>query len=123
LIPETDHWKGLTMRDFMSHLKNTGYFAKALESIQLKPKEKADLGELYASKRGILVTRDKGNRVRGDTVYSCSQIGKYLPAYFDGARPGDLMMWVGVLESQSNGRELWIMRPEVRSAIKRLRWF
>lgn len=111
------------MKDFMSHLADTEHFANALESIQLKPKEKADLGELYASKRGISVIRDKGNRVRGDTVYSCSQIGKYLTAHFDGARPGDLMMWVGLIESQSDGSELWIMRPEVRSAIKQLCWF
>jgi hypothetical protein len=111
------------MNDFISHLKDTEHFAKALESIQLKPKEKADLGELYASKRGVSVTRDKGNRVRGDTVHSCSQIGKYLTAYFNGTRPGDLMMWVGRIESQRDGGELWIMRQEVRSAIERLRWF
>ena len=111
------------MSDFMSHLKDTEHFVKALESIQLKPKEKADLGELYASKHGISVTRDKGNRVRGDTVYSCSQIGKYLTAYFDGDRPGDLMMWVGWIESQPDGSELWRMRDEVSLAIERLRWF
>lgn len=111
------------MKDFVDHLMDTESFAKALASIQLKPKEKADLGELYASKRGVSVTRDKGNRLRGDTVYSCSQIGKYLTAYFNGIRPGDLMMWVGHIEEQSDGSELWIMRPEVRSAVKRLRWF
>jgi len=112
-----------TMNDFISHLMDTESFAKALESIQLTSKEKADLGELFANKRGILVTRDKGNRVRGDTVYSCSKIGKYLTAYFDGTRPGDLMMWVGILETKNDGSELWKMRPEVRSAIERLRWF
>jgi len=111
------------MKDFTSHLKDAENFAKALESIQLKPKEKADLGELYASKSGISVTRDKGNRVRGDTVYSCSQIGKYLTAYFDGTRPGDLMMWVGWIDSQPDGSERWKMRKEVSAAIKRLRWF
>lgn len=49
------------MKDFVDHLMDTESFAKALESIQLKPKEKDDLGELYTSKRGVSVTRDKGN--------------------------------------------------------------
>jgi hypothetical protein len=111
------------MKDFKSYLKDTGLLTKALESIQMKPKEKSDLGELYASKSGIAVTRDKGNRVRGDTVYSCSQIGKQLTTYFDGTRPNDLMMWVGFIEPQNDGGEKWMIRPEVRSAIKRLGWF
>lgn len=111
------------MKDFKSYLKDTELLAKALESIQMKPKEKFDLRELYASKHGISVTRDSGNRVRGDTVYSCSQIGKLLTAYFDGVRPNDLMMWVGFIERQNDGGDQWIMRPEVRSAIKRLGWF
>jgi len=111
------------MKDFIDHLMDIQSFVKALESIQLKPKEKADLGELYASKRGVSVTRDKGNRVHGDTIYSCSQIGKNLTAYFNGIRPEDLMMWVGFIETRSDGSEAWIMRPEVRSAIMTLRWF
>ena len=110
------------MKDFKSYLKDTALLAKALESIQLKPKEKSDLGELYASKQGVSVSRDKGNRVRGDTIYSCSQIGKHLTAYF-GARPNDLMMWVGFIEPQDDGGEQWMIRPEVRAAIKRLGWF
>ena len=114
---------GDTMKNFTSYLKDIDIFAKALDSIQMRPKEKADLGEFYMSKHGILVTRDKGMRVRGDTVYSCSQIGKYLTEYFDGTRPGDLMMWIGLIERQSDGSELWIMRPEVRLAINKLRWF
>jgi hypothetical protein len=111
------------MKDFESHLKDTVHFAKALDSIQLKPKEKADLGELYAREFGIPMTRDKGNRVRGDTVHSCSQIGKYLTAYFDGTRPGDLMMWIGRIVRQPDGSELWKMRAEVRFAIEKLGWF
>lgn len=75
------------------------------------------------SKLWLSVARDKGNRVRGETVYSCTQIGKYLTAYFDGVRPGDLMMWVGYIEPQTDGSELWMMRPEVRTAIKRLGWY
>jgi len=111
------------VKDFRSYLKDADLLAKAFKSIQLKPKEKADLGELYMSKLGLPVTRDKGNRVRGDTVYSCSQMGKYLTAYFEGVRPGDLMMWVGYIEPQTDGSELWMMRPEVRTAIKRLGWY
>jgi hypothetical protein len=111
------------MKDFRLYLRDTELLAKALESIQVKAKEKSDLGELYASKHGVSVTRDKGNRVRGDTVYSCSQIGRQLTAYFDGVRPRDLMMWVGFIEPQKDGGEQWVIRPEVRSAIKRLSWF
>jgi len=57
------------MKDFIDHLRVSESFAKALESIQLKPKEKADLDELYASKRGVSVTRNKGNRVSGDHLF------------------------------------------------------
>jgi len=111
------------MKDFRSYLNDTELLMKAFASINMSPKEKADLGELYASTLGVSVTRDKGNRVRGDTVYSCSQIGKCLSAYFDGIRPNDLMMWVGLIKPQSDGSEQWVMRPEIRSAIKKLGWF
>ncbi len=110
-------------KDYQTYLRNPALLAKAFESVQMKPKEKADLGELYASKHGVSVTRDKGNRLRGNTVYSCSQIGKHLTAYFDGSRPGDLMMWVGQIEPQNDGSEQWLMRPEIRSAIKKLDWY
>jgi len=110
------------MKDFIDHLMDIQSFVKALESIQLKPKEKADLVELYASKRGVSVTRDKGNRVRGDHLF-WQPDWKIPHCIFNGIRPGDLMMWVGHIEEQSDGSELWIMRPEVRSVIKRLRWF
>ena len=35
-----------TMKHFMSHLKDTGPLMKALESIQMKPKEKSDLEKI-----------------------------------------------------------------------------
>lgn len=111
------------MKDFKSYLKDANLLAKALESIQMKPKEKSDLGELYMSKHGIPVSRDKGNRVRGETVYSCSRIGKYLTLHFEGVGPGDSMMWIGYIEPQSDGSEQWMMRPEIRNAIKGLGWY
>jgi hypothetical protein len=111
------------MRDFQSYLDDSEALAKAFRAIQLKPKEKADLGELYARPIGIPVTRDKSNCVRGETVFSCSRVGRYLTSHFGGIRPGDLMMWVGYIDAQSDLIERWIMRPQVRSAIEKLGWF
>jgi hypothetical protein len=111
------------MRDFWSYLNKLELLTIAFESIQMKLKEKADLKELYANRHGISVSRDKGNRVREETVYSCTQIGKYLTSHFEGVRPNDLMMWVGYIDVQSDHSEQWIMRPEIRLAIEKLGWF
>ena len=111
------------MHNFLSCLDDLKALTSALESIQLKPREKADLGKLYSMPDGVPVSRDSGNRVRGETVYSCSRIGKYLTISFGGIRPGDLMMWVGYLNVQSDQSERWVMRPQFCSAINNLGWF
>lgn len=109
------------MDDYKACLKDTELLAKALSSVQMSPKEKSDLGQLYIDKGGVVVTRDKGNRVRGETVFSCSKIGAGLTAHF-GVGPMDKMMWIGCLAAK-DGSEIWSMRPEVRSAVKILGWF
>ena len=106
------------MNDYKACLKDTQLLAKALSSVQMSLKEKSDLGQLYADKSGVQVKRDKGNRVRGETVYSCSKIGAGLTAHFR-IGPMDKMMWVGRLAIK-DGTERWSMRPEVRAAIKTL---
>lgn len=96
--------------------------ANALESIfkKLTVKQKDDLQLLYSSPIGVLTSRDKRRIVRGDTVRSCSNIGTYLTDYFDSVGPIDQMMWVGFIKPDSQGNEYWVMREEIRSALKRL---
>ncbi len=71
-------------------------------------------------RRAFRPTRDKGNRVGGDTVYSCSMVGAALTRYFDGIGPDDKMMWIGHIVVDSKGNETWVMRPEIRVAMLRL---
>ena len=113
------------MTDFSKLLNDTKGLAEALSSIRAKATEKQfnDLGQLYATKLGFLATRDAGNRVRGETVYSCSKIGAYLTERFNGVGPGDKMMWVGRIERDKKGNENWQMRPEMRAALSTLGWF
>lgn len=33
------------------------------------------------------------------------------------------MMWIGYIEPQTEGGEQWLIRPEVRLAIKQLGWY
>ena len=75
------------MRDFWSYLNGLEVLTIAFGSIQMKHKEKADLNKLYANRYGISVSRDKENCIRGETVDSCTQIGKYLTSQFYGVRP------------------------------------
>lgn len=113
------------MTDFYSLLKDTPGLAAALQSIKLKTtnKQYSHLGQLYATTGGFLTTRDKGNRVRGETVYSCSKIGGYLTAHFGGIGATDSMMWVGIIKQDTAGNEHWKMRPEMRAAVASLGWF
>lgn len=110
------------MSDLLSILKNTEGLANALDSIfkKLTPKQKDDLQLLYSSPVGVLTTRDSGRRVRGETIYSCSRIGAHLSDYFDGVGPADKMMWVGFIKPDPHGNQHWVMREEIRSALKRL---
>jgi len=88
----------------------------------MSDKDRGDLIQLVGTRGGIYATRDKGQRVRGDTVYSCSKVGRYLTDHFGGIGPKDQMMWVGFLKPDANGLERWIMRPEIKSAIQSLGW-
>jgi hypothetical protein len=113
------------MTEFFSLLKDTRGLAVALKSIRLKMtgKQFSDLGQLYTTTSGFLATRDKGNRVRGETVYSCSKIGGYLTGHFGGIGATDSMMWVGVIKQDAVGNEHWMMRPEMRTAVASIGWF
>ncbi len=112
------------MPEFADLLKDQKGLARAIKTIQLKASEKqhGDLAQLYATKAGIPAHRDKGNRVRGDTVHSCSMIGAYLTAHFDGVGPRDTMMWIGTVKIDRKGAESWHMRPEMRAALAALGW-
>ena len=113
------------MTDFYSLLEDTRGLAAALQSIQLKTtdKQRLHLGQLYTTTGGFLTTRDKGNRVRGVTVNTCSKIGSYLTAHFGGIGATDSMMWVGLIKLDKAGNEYWVMRPEMRAAVASLGWF
>lgn len=108
---------------FSELLKDIPHIAKALASFELTMKEKNDLFQLYSSEHGVLATRDKGNRVRGETVYSCSKIGSLLTRYFDNIGPIYSMSWIGYIETDRHGNERWLMQPNIRSAIAALGWF
>jgi hypothetical protein len=60
------------MVEFNDLLKDQTALMRALRSIQPTEKERARLGELYAALGGFLVTRDTGNRARGETIYQCN---------------------------------------------------
>ena len=109
--------KGDRMNDFATLLTDTGLLRKALRSIDLSARERADLSQLYWSAKGVQVTRDKNNRVRGDTVHTCSKVGSRLTAVFDGVGPTDQMMWFATLKMDAKEQERWIMRPSIRLAI------
>lgn len=111
------------MKDFRDLLRDTPQLANALSSIQLNEKEKDSLRRLYASPVGFEASRDSSNRLKAETVYHCSKTGGYLSKYFEGIGPMDNMMWVGHIEVDSQGLEHWLMRSEMREAIKTLGWF
>ena len=110
------------MHDFKELLGDAPSLANALRSLQLSAKEKSDLGTLYSCGSGISVKRDNGRRVRGETIYSCSKVGSKLTKYFNGVGPQDKMMWVGYIQLDGNENEQWVLRPEIRLAIKELGW-
>lgn len=96
--------------------------AAVLRTLKLQPKLILDLEKLYFAKTGVPVSRDKGNRVRGETVWSCSRVGKVLSNHFGPTGYVDTMMWVGYL-AEKRGQEYWIMRPNVRKAVESIEWF
>lgn len=108
---------------FQDVLNDKRLLAEALQAITLTPKERKDLELLYRSDAGIPVRRDANNVVRGDTVSSCSRIGKKLTVQLGGIRPRDLMMWLGDLHLQPSGEERWHLKPQLRLAIDQLEWF
>lgn len=114
--------KRTAMTDFRQILEDAAKISSALESVQPTATQLEDLRQLYAAAQGLPTTRDKSNRVRGDTAYSCSMVGAALTRYFDGIGPGDKMMWLGHIKLASDGKEMWVMRPEIRSAMERLNW-
>jgi hypothetical protein len=113
------------MTKFFSLLEDTKGMAAALQSIKPKMTDRqfSDLGQLFTTTDGVLTTRDKGNRVRGETVYSCSKIGSYLTMHFEGIGATDSMMWLGTLKRDAAGNEHWMMRPEMRAALASLGWY
>jgi len=112
------------MTDFHDLLSIPAELVAALKSVQtqMSEKEKGDLLQLYGARGGVYVTRDKGNRVRGDTVYSCSKVGAYLTKHFDGVGPNDKMMWIGTIKRDAKGQERWTMRPQIKAALVSLGW-
>ena len=105
-------------------LDDTKGLAMALESIQLSDKHKEHLRKLFDSVDGEPAGRDERTRVvKSETRVSCSRIGGMLTTYFGGVGPVDKMMWVGRLPKDGHGRERWVMRPQLREALRLLNWF
>lgn len=110
------------MPDFQELLDKPRLLSVALKTVQMSEKERGDLIALYGTRGGVFSSRDAGNRVRGDTVYSCSKVGVYLTKHFDGVGPGDKMMWIGTIKHDSKGQERWVMRPQIKAALQSLKW-
>lgn len=110
------------MSDYHSLLNSPKLILTALKSVQMSDKERTDLVALYGTRGGVMVTRDKGSRVRGDTVFSCSKVGGYLTKHFDGVGPGDKLMWIGTIKLDAKDNERWIMRPQIKAALEVLKW-
>jgi hypothetical protein len=112
-----------TEKTFFDLLDDPAALTEALASIQLTGKQRAHLGELFASADGEAVRKDAGNRVQSTTRYSCSKIGGYLTKHFGGVGATHDMMWVGFIAHDVNGGERWIMRTQIREALVQLGWF
>lgn len=89
----------------------------------LTEKQRDHLRELFLSLEGEPSERHGNNVVKSRTRVSCSRIGALLTTNFGGVGAKDHMSWVGVLTKQADGRERWVMRPEIREALIRLNWF
>lgn len=111
-----------TMIDIVTDLQSVRRIADALQTFELPVKLKDDLGKLYKEEFGLAVGRDRGGRVRGPTVLSCSRIGTLLTNFFQPIGRHDSMMWIGEL-TYIDGTERWTMRPSIRQAIDALGWF
>ena len=77
---------------------------------------------LFNSSNGIPISRDKGNRARGETLHSYSKICVRLAAYFEGVGPQDKLMWFGTFEKTDMLNERMKIRPEINAALKALGW-
>jgi hypothetical protein len=104
--------------------EDTKGLAKALESIQLGDKYLGHLRKLFNSVDGEPATRDEVTRVvKSETRFSCSRIGGLLTTHFGGVGPTDKMMWIGYLPRDAQGNERWVLKPEIREALRLLNWF
>lgn len=110
------------MTNFTAILKDESRLAKALAEIGLTERQKETLVSLAGYPNGIEARRDEGNRVRGEGIYACSMIGSALTKHLGCDGPIDKMMWIGTLHQDDAGGERWVIRPEVRSALKSLNW-
>lgn len=110
-----------TYRDIREDTKG---LAKALESIQLNDRYLEHLRKLYNSVDGESATRDEVTRVvKSETRISCSRIGGLLTTHFGGVGPTHKMMWIGYLPRDAQGNKRWVLKPEIREALRFLNWF
>jgi hypothetical protein len=114
--------KEVIMETYRVLLTQPSVLAAALKSIQMSDKQLADLIALYGTRGGVHVTRDAGNRVRGDTVHSCSTVGALLTKHLNSEGPGDKMMWIGTIKPDAKGQERWVMRPQIKAAMAANGW-
>jgi hypothetical protein len=112
------------MAEFRELLESPQILASALKSVRQEMSEKqyGDLITLSTTKGGIHVTRYSGNRLKGDTITSCAKIGSFLTKHFDGVGPLYKMSWIGSIELDSKEQERWVIRPQVKAAVKALGW-
>ncbi len=107
---------------FYDILEKPRRLAAGIKGLQLSSKQQSDLAQLASTRGGIHVTRDSGQRVRGETVYTCSRVGAMLTRHFNCKGPGDKMMWMATLKLDKTDSERWVMRPQIKEALKSIGW-
>jgi hypothetical protein len=110
------------MTHFTTILNNPKKLAQTISDIGLSDKQKEVLITLASSPNGTATARDAGRRFRGEGIYTCSQIGSALTKYLQCDGPQDKMMWIGTVNQDDLQDQRWVMRPEIRAALKDLGW-
>ena len=113
------------MTTFFDLLQDFDGLRKALSAIAstLTSKQREDLRSLFLSLDGEPAERYSNNVVKSPSRYSCSKVGALLTNHFRCVGPADQMMWIGYLQRLPDGSERWVMREEIRKALRSLGWF
>lgn len=113
------------MTTFDDLLDDIDGLCRALSAIEplLTAKQREHLRDLFLSPDGESSQRVGKNVLKSRTRWSCSKVGGHLTRYFEGVGASDQMMWIGYIALWPDGTERWVMRSQIREALRRLNWF